>query len=241
MRSEHPGILIACEGIDGAGKTTQARLLGAALEGIGADVVASKEPTAGPWGKRLRESASSGRLSPAEELELFIKDRREHVETTIQPALRKGEVVILDRYYFSTAAYQGARGYDPERILAENETFAPEPDLLVILHVPTAVGLQRIGARGDEANLFEREGDLERSGVIFRAMSRPYAIHVDGCLSIEAVHREIKDALYHGALFRKNCFKAHYKNECEPAFCSYRIDGSCRYIGLGQLVPARVG
>ena len=88
-------------------------------------------------------------------MDIFLKDRREHVDQVIQPALDEEKVVILDRYYFSTAAYQGAHGADPEIILSRNEAFAPQPDLLVILDVSPQTGLQRIRERGDEPNKFE--------------------------------------------------------------------------------------
>ncbi len=106
------GILIAIEGIDGAGKTTQVKMLHRALKRAGISVIRSKEPTTGHWGSILRQSAFTGRLSPREELETFIKDRTEHVETLIGPHLSSGSVVILDRYFYSTIAYQGARGAD---------------------------------------------------------------------------------------------------------------------------------
>src|SRR4051794_4247303 len=109
-----PGILIAVEGIDGAGKTTQVTRLCAALADVGETVVRSKEPTNGPHGRRLRESAQTGRMNADEELQTFIADRREHVETVIRPALERGETVILDRYFYSTVAYQGVRtGHHP--------------------------------------------------------------------------------------------------------------------------------
>ncbi|RBC16462.1 dTMP kinase, partial [Xanthomonas oryzae pv. oryzae] len=73
------GLLIAIEGIDGAGKTTLARRLTTTLEAAGARVVLSKEPTNGPWGTKLRQSAATGRLSADEEAELLIRDRHEHV------------------------------------------------------------------------------------------------------------------------------------------------------------------
>src|SRR5690348_11605062 len=103
----HGGFFIVLEGIDGSGKSTQVKAIAAALRERGYEVVTTKEPTDNKWGKILRNSASTGRLSAEEELETFIKDRKEHVEILIRPSLDAGKVVITDRYYFSTAAYQG--------------------------------------------------------------------------------------------------------------------------------------
>jgi dTMP kinase len=183
------GVLVAFEGIDGSGKTTQAERLARHLRDAGFAVVLTKEPTRGPHGAKLRASASTGRLDPEAEVALFEADRREHVAQVIQPALARGEVVIVDRYFFSTAAYQGARGLDPEVILARNEAFAPAPDLLVLLEIPVAVGLARIRQRGDGAgNLFEREDALAACDAIFRRLERSYVVRIDGTATAEAVH-----------------------------------------------------
>ncbi|HBN54534.1 MAG TPA: dTMP kinase, partial [Stenotrophomonas sp.] len=149
MTKEHipGGLLIAIEGIDGAGKSTLARGLADLLEQAGAGVVLSKEPTDGPWGTRLRASAATGRLSPEEEVDLLLRDRRQHVEERVVPALERGEVVILDRYFPSMVAYQGAAGLPVDELLHLN-AFAPRPHLLLLLDLPPATGLARIRARG---------------------------------------------------------------------------------------------
>ena len=170
------GLLIVIEGIDGTGKSTHARRLGEWFESHGREVVLSREPTDGPWGKKLRASASTGRLTAAEELEYFLNDRRQHVEETIAPALAAGKTVILDRYYFSTMDYQGARGFDPAEIRRRNEEFAPVPDLLLILDLDLDTALQRIGHRGDTANEFEQRYSLRRCREIFLALQHePFA------------------------------------------------------------------
>jgi dTMP kinase len=179
--------LIAIEGIDGAGKTTQAHFLQSALQEKKLVVVRTKEPTTGQYGQILRDSALTGRLSVEEEVAVFMKDRREHVDQVINPALRSRKVVIVDRYYFSTAAYQGCRGVDPLRLMAENETFAPEPDLLVILDVDPKVGLQRIRTRGDRANHFERTATLAKARSIFQAIVKPYKVLVDASKPAEEI------------------------------------------------------
>ncbi|NBV87403.1 MAG: dTMP kinase, partial [Verrucomicrobia bacterium] len=137
------GILVVLEGVDGAGKSSVLKRLAAHASGLSLEVVQGREPTGGPFGKRLRESALTGRFSMAEELDLFVQDRRQHVEEVIAPALNRGALVLLDRYYFSNAAYQGARGADPEAILAVNEAFAPQPDLVLLLDCPPAQTLAR--------------------------------------------------------------------------------------------------
>ncbi|MCX7017301.1 MAG: dTMP kinase, partial [Candidatus Sumerlaeota bacterium] len=123
------GLLVVLEGIDGTGKSTQARRLAEALEARGHTTRVLREPTDGPHGSELRRMAREGRTDPQRERALFIADRREDVERNIRPALARGEIVVMDRYYFSTVAYQGARGLDPDELRAENEAFAPKPDL----------------------------------------------------------------------------------------------------------------
>ncbi len=176
-------MLIVIEGIDGTGKSTQARRLADHFISEGRAVVLSREPTDGPWGTLLRNSAETGRLSPEEELETFLKDRRQHVEEKIAPALAAGEIVILDRYYFSTMAYQGARGFDPTEIRKRNEGFAPVPDLLLILDLDVDSAISRIGSRGDTANEFEQRSNLARCREIFLSLAaEPFAkvIPTDG-------------------------------------------------------------
>ncbi len=188
MRTIQGGLLIAIEGIDGAGKSTLARGLAHELNKLGIEPLLTKEPTNGPHGTALRQSATTGRLSPADELKLFVADRREHVEHLLRPALDAGRVVILDRYYFSNAAYQGAAGLDSAEILAQNEAFAPKPDLLLLLDLPPETGLSRIAARGDRANAFENEANLTRCRGIFLGIED--AVRIDAAQSAEAVLSE---------------------------------------------------
>ena len=182
-------MFIVIEGIDGTGKSTQVKSLGDWFTRAGRDVVLSREPTDGPWGRKLRESGDSGRLDPATELECFLKDRRQHVDELIRPSLAAGKVVILDRYYFSTMAYQGARGLDPARIRRENEAFAPVPDHLFILDLDVDAALARIGSRGDIANEFEQRESLEACRRVFLSLAGEPFAHIIPCdAPIEDVH-----------------------------------------------------
>jgi dTMP kinase len=176
--SNYGGLFIVLEGIDGTGKSTQTQRLASYFSALGREVVLSREPTDGPWGKKLRESATTGRLEPEEELEYFLHDRKEHVENLILPSLREGKVVILDRYYFSTMAYQGCRGFDPAEIRRRNEEFAPRPDHLFILDIDVETALQRIGHRGDTANHFEKTDSLQRCRDIFLTLVGESFVHV---------------------------------------------------------------
>lgn len=188
MLSHHfPGFLIAIEGIDGAGKTTQAHHVQSVLQARKLCVIRTKEPTTGQWGQILRDSASTGRLSLEEEVETFIKDRKEHVERKINPELAAGHIVLVDRYYFSSMAYQGSRGMDPLEIMRRNEAFAPEPDLLVVLDIDPKGGLSRIKTRGDRANHFETTGTLRKAREIFNSIKKPYLFRVDANQEPEAI------------------------------------------------------
>jgi len=174
------GRLIVIEGIDGAGKTTQARALVRKLRRRGIACRYLREPSLGPWGREIRRLARrAGSLTPSEELDLFQKDRRENVSRNIRPALREGRVVVLDRYYFSNIAYQGAKGIDPARIRRMNERFAPRPDAVFILDLEPDVGLARIAGRKHRDALFERASYLARVRRIFRGLTGRRIVHLD--------------------------------------------------------------
>ncbi|MGB6222742.1 dTMP kinase [Haloferula sp.] len=189
-------MFIVLEGIDGTGKSTQSQLLAEWFRSQGRDVVTSREPTDGPWGKKLRQSAAAGRLSPEDELDYFLKDRSQHVAELITPSLAAGKVVILDRYYFSSMAYQGTRGFDPLEIRRRNEAFAPIPDQLFILDIDVDTALSRIGNRGDSANEFEQRESLQRCREIFLSLSdEPFAHVIDSRGSLEEVQAAIRESL----------------------------------------------
>jgi dTMP kinase len=180
-------VLIAIEGIDGSGKTTVAEFLKNRLIEIGYEVILLKEPTDSPWGRKIKESYSS-RLSPEEELELFLKDREYDAKENIIPALEKGMVVIMDRYYYSTIAYQGALGFDTEELRDRNEKIAPKPDLLIVLDLPPEKALKRVKKRG-EPNEFEKSEYLRKVREIF--LSIPEAVVVDADRETEEIKREV--------------------------------------------------
>jgi dTMP kinase len=186
------GLLIVLEGIDGSGKTTQARSLLRRLRSRGRKAAFFREPTRGRWGREIRrKAATAGSLTPDEELDLFVRDRRENVERNLKPALAAGKIVVLDRYYFSTIAYQGAKGIDTGRIRRLNETFAVRPDLVVVLDVDARQGLSRIAGRKKKDELFEREDYLVRVAEIFRGFRGRVFLHLDARGEPRAIGRAI--------------------------------------------------
>jgi len=188
------GRLFTIEGVDGSGKTTQCRRLVEALAGLGLDSLYCKEPTEGPFGQKIKDLADlPDKLPVEEEMALFIEDRKWNVAHNIMPALLKRRAVVMDRYYFSTAAYQGIRGIDWRTIIRKNEAFAPRPDLVFILDMDPEAGLRRIAEkRGGIFNrYFERLDDLRKVKGIFDQMQGDYIRHLDASASIEAIHQKI--------------------------------------------------
>ncbi|MEZ0344734.1 MAG: dTMP kinase [Caldimicrobium sp.] len=155
-----PGKLIVFEGIDGVGKSTLFEALKKRLPQN--DIVFSFEPTEGQYGKLLREVLKAKNTDQETLLELFLKDRAEHVEKLILPSLKAGKIVILDRYYLSTVAYQGVHFKDLSYLLSKNETFSPLPDIVIYLDLPIKLALERIKKRNKEVSLFEKEELLNR-------------------------------------------------------------------------------
>jgi dTMP kinase len=149
--SEH-GVFVALEGGEGAGKSTQARLLREWLTAQGYDVLLTHEPGDSEMGKRVREivlSPATGDIDARAEMLLYAADKAEHVEKVVKPALARGAVVITDRYVDSTLAYQGAgRALLPREVerIARWATGDLRPQLTVVLDVPPAVGLSRFGS-----------------------------------------------------------------------------------------------
>jgi len=150
------------EGIDGAGKTVQVARLAAWLRERGRSVVETREPTDGKWGSRYRAWARGEFEASADDvLDMFVYDRREHVEEVIAPALASDRDVVCDRYIASTLVYQAAQGIDRARLIArfEAESF-PAADLTLWLRLPVDQAMQRMGANATER--FERADFLKR-------------------------------------------------------------------------------
>ena len=198
-------MFVTLEGVDGAGKTTQARLLADAL---GPGTLLLREPGGTPVGERLREllkDASVG-LTPRAELLLFCAARSELVERVIRPALEAGRDVVCDRFIDSTVAYQGgARGIDPAVVGALNEVAIAgcRPDRTVYLRLDPGRALERAGDREGAAGADDR---FEREGAGFQAtiaaafeatavVEPERFVAVDAGGSVDEVHARVLEAL----------------------------------------------
>lgn len=159
-RAAYPGFFVAFEGGDGAGKSTQARLLAAALERAGHTVRMTRQPGGTPLGAAIRDLVLHGdHVSPRAEALLFAADKAHHVDQVIRPALERGEVVVTDRYTDSAVAYQGAGRSLGAHEVHDLQMWAVDglvPDLTVVVDVSAEEGRRRRGAVHDR---LEAEAD----------------------------------------------------------------------------------
>ncbi|MDP5306479.1 dTMP kinase [Paracoccus spongiarum] len=198
-------MFLSFEGIDGCGKSTQARLLAEALRAEGRDVVLTREPGGSPGAEEIRRLLVEGtgeRWSPETECLLFTAARRDHLERTIRPALAAGRVVVTDRFADSTRVYQGAARGDLRDMVDRLHALmiATEPDRTFVIDIDPATALARGRARGGGEDRFESLGlgFQERLAAGFRALAREYPGRVrliDGSGTADDVAARVRAAL----------------------------------------------
>ena len=190
------GRLIVFEGIDGTGKSTQIKLLAQYLQERGIEVVTDCEPTRGEWGMKVRNAALSGeRLSLEEEIHCLLQDRREHVSEFIEPALNRGAWVLLDRYYLSMMAYQGATGVNVEEQRQMNEEFAIIPDVAFWLDIPVEMAMERVNVRGNDKDAFENEPFLQACSTIYSSMKIPWLFRIKADGEIHETQARVREII----------------------------------------------
>lgn len=199
IKNFYQGKFIVFDGLDGSGQSTQAKLLNDFLINEGREVVLTKEPTLdSETGKRIKEVLDKRSEMDAGELqELFAKDRKEHLENTIIPALKEGKIVICDRYFFSSFAFGKASGLDLDWLIKINDEFLL-PDLTFILKVSPEICMERIDKRnfetGKERTLFEEKEKLEKTWEVYQNLPSMFNnIHlIEGERPIPEIFEEIK-------------------------------------------------
>lgn len=197
------GMFLTFEGIDGSGKSTQARLLAEHLRREGRDVVLTREPGGSDGAEEIRNLVLQGdpdRWSAETEILLFTAARRDHLERTIEPALAEGKVVICDRFADSTRMYQGLSRGDLRGLVDQlhNLMIRREPDLTLLIDMDPEIGLSRAKGRQGEEERFEDFGlDLQqkmRAG--FLALANEFADRfrvVDGNRDMDSVAQDVTD------------------------------------------------
>lgn len=198
------GFFVTFEGIDGSGKSTQARLCQARLLDLGYEVVLTREPGGSPGAEEIRSllvRGSADRWSPETELLLFNAARRDHVERTIRPALARGAIVLCDRYVDSTRAYQGGDPALARQIdLMHREMIGLDPDLTILLAIAPDTAVSRDAAvKGEETRFESIGGSFMRDvqdrflGLARRDFSR-FRIF-DGSLAAEVIGDAVAEAI----------------------------------------------
>jgi len=195
------GKFIVFEGLDGAGTTTQCRLLSEWLRSHGRRVHETAEPSEGPIGRMIRQvlreeqlGADDLRMNAQSIAALFAADRADHLKSEIEPALNDGVDIICDRYVHSSLAYQGSE-IDLEWVASLNSVM-PAPDLIIFVEVPVAVAGARRAARDDEAEIYEADVFQAKvaAGYLTARSMRPHdpVATIDGAGSVEHVQDEIR-------------------------------------------------
>lgn len=202
------GLFITFEGIEGSGKTTQVRMLDEYLRGRGFQTVTTREPGGTEIGDQIRKillSPDNTPMDPIAELMLYEAGRTQHILEVIAPALGVGKIVLCDRYFDATTAYQGAARMLPRDMIETLNRIAAGdavPELTILVDLPVDEGLTRAHKRNRELNLTGNEDRFEneklafhervRQGYLDIASAEPHRVKiVDGTKSIEGMHADM--------------------------------------------------
>lgn len=188
---------IVFEGIDGSGKSTQCSLLYEYIRSCGTPVKKLAEPTAGTYGTKIRQMLQGGVAAPVEEqIRLFIEDRKEDYELNIKPCIENRITIVMDRYFYSNAAYQGFAPVSPDEIIQRNTRLGfPEPDRVYFIDTSPAEAMKRITERSGQGNteLFEKKSFLEKVRENFLSIADKRFLKIDGDLDRDTIFNIIKE------------------------------------------------
>ncbi|MCE9597803.1 MAG: dTMP kinase [Spirochaetia bacterium] len=188
------GLFVVFEGIDGSGKST---LTKAVWDRLGTQAQLLREPTGLHTGKLIREKLSAPQTIPQKDwIQLFTEDRALDVEQHLKPALAAGKIVLMDRYYYSTAAYQGANLPDlsAAEIVKAQQAMFPEPDMLVYLEISPEAALARISSRPG-LEIFETRSQLERISKNYESILPKGTLRLNATKSVDSNVQTVQRAI----------------------------------------------
>lgn len=197
------GKFIVFEGIDGSGKSTQCSMLYDYIKSLDLPARLLAEPTSGEYGKKIRQILQGNIPVPVEEqVRLFIEDRQEDYLLNIKPCIDSNITIVMDRYFYSNAAYQGSPEISPEKIIRKNlDRGFPLPDRIYYIDIEPEIAMSRIAARNGsgKTELFEKKAFLEIARKNFLSMVNERILQINGALSTDKIFRIIKDD-YHSLI-----------------------------------------
>lgn len=211
------GLLVVFEGLDGTGKSYTLKYVMESLVREGLTVVDFREPSYGKYGTMLRSKFESGeRFLPAEEASLFVIDRLFNLEYNILPSLEKNAIVLLDRYFYSSIAYQGASGLDPKMVLDLNRPVIINPDTVIIFDNDVDISLSRISKNRNTTTSMEKKEYLLKVQEIYRSMEALNIQIVDSSVDLVDLQNTVL-ALVKKALDKKNDIHKAFNSWCRAA------------------------
>jgi len=195
LRTKRKGVFICVEGIDGSGKTTQAHILVEALKKEGFEAVYTTEPSNGVFGKMLRKHILEGsrRVPVVVEAVLFAVDRFDHIESEVKPLLRRGKIVVSDRYVYSSIAYQGALSLS-KKWLKEINNRAIKPDLSIFIDVPPEIVIGRINRQKSVMETLQTQKRVREA--YLKLVDEEDLLVVDGASSKKEVAERIQKVVF---------------------------------------------
>jgi len=195
LRTKRKGVFICVEGIDGSGKTTQAHILVEALKKEGFEAVYTTEPSNGVFGKMLRKHILEGtrRVPVVVEAVLFSVDRFDHIESEVKPLLKRGKIVVSDRYVYSSIAYQGASSLS-QKWLKEINKRAIKPDLSIFIDVPPEIVIGRFNRQRSVMETLQTQKRVREA--YLKLVEEEDLLVIDGALSKKEVAERIQKVVF---------------------------------------------
>ena len=195
LRTKRKGVFICVEGIDGSGKTTQAHILVEALKKEGFEAVYTTEPSNGVFGKMLRKHILEGsrRVPVVVEAVLFAVDRFDHIESEVKPLLKRGKIVVSDRYVYSSIAYQGASSLS-KKWLKEINNRAIKPDLSIFIDVPPEIVIGRFNRQKSVMETLQTQKRVREA--YLKLVEEEDLLVIDGASSKKEVAERIQKVVF---------------------------------------------